>query len=56
MKKSELTQKVDAKVATTKEALQLVWDSINAKGQKKKALENPQVKELLEFYGVELGV
>lgn len=55
MKKRELTQKVDNRISTTKDALQLLWDSITAQGQKKKALKDEQVKELFDFYGVDTG-
>lgn len=51
MKKTELQEKVSRLKDTTKDALQLVWDNIN-KGQKKQILKNPEVKELMDRYGV----
>lgn len=36
-----------------RDALQLMWNSITAKGQKKKALNNKELKALLDKYGVD---
>lgn len=38
-----------------RDTLQLLWDSITAKGQKKKALKNNQLKSLLLKYGVDIS-
>ena len=52
MTKNELHSAVlDAK-ATTKDALQTVYDSLN-QGQQKKLLKNENVAALFELYGVE---
>lgn len=51
MKKSELTKRVAANMNATKSALQLVWDNLN-NGQQKKLLKEPEVKELMERYGI----
>ena len=56
MKKEELNEKVEAKVAETKEALELVISCITAKGQRKKIVENEKAKALLDFYGVEIDI
>ena len=52
MKKSELYKKTSETIATTKDALQLVYDSLNS-GQQKKILKEEKVKELFDRYGVE---
>lgn len=43
--------KADAVVTETKEALQLVYDTLN-QGQQKKLLKNEKVKALFDQYGV----
>lgn len=35
----------------TRESLQLLWDNVN-KGQKKQILKNPEVKAMLDRFGV----
>lgn len=44
--------KAEALVAETKDALQLVYDSLN-QGQQNKLLKEEAIKELFERYGVE---
>lgn len=52
MLRQELIEKT-AKVKTeTKEALQLMYDSLN-QGQQKKMVKNTEVKALFDRYGVE---
>ena len=52
MIKKDLLEKV-AKVKTeTKDALQMVYDSLN-KGQQKKLLKEEAIKSLFDRYGVE---
>lgn len=45
------TEKAEAVYAETKDALQLVYDSLN-QGQQKKLLKNDEVKALFDRYGV----
>lgn len=52
MKKDVLIKKTDAVINDIKEALQLVFDSLN-NGQKKKIIKNEDVKALFDRYGVE---
>ena len=52
MKRAELNEKTDLAIATIREALQLVFDSLN-QGQQKKILKQDAVKELFDRYGVE---
>ena len=52
MTKNELKQATDIAVETTKNALQLVYDSLN-QGQQKKLLKEQAVKDLFDLYGVE---
>lgn len=52
MTKQELTTKVAAVKEETKNALQLVYNSLN-QGQQKKILKEEAVKELFDRYGVE---
>ena len=54
MTKQELQTKTDAVIETTREALQLVYDSLN-NGQQKKLLKNETVAALFERYGVEVN-
>ena len=51
MKRDELFAKVAAVKTETKDALQLVYDSLNS-GQQKKILKEEAVKELFDRYGV----
>jgi hypothetical protein len=51
MRKVDLTDAVNAHVAVTREALQLIWDNTN-KGQRKQLLKNGDIAALLERYGV----
>lgn len=51
MKKHELTQKTNAVIAETKEALQTVYDALN-NGQRKKLIKNEQVKALFDKYEI----
>lgn len=51
MKKRELKQAVETYVATTKDALQLLWDNIN-QGQRKQLYKREEIKVLLDRYGV----
>jgi hypothetical protein len=52
MNKSELTAAVEAAKTETRNALQMVYDSLN-QGQQKKLLKEEAVKELFDRYGVE---
>lgn len=52
MTKQELATKVAAVKTETKNALQLVYDSLN-QGQQKKLLKEEAVKTLFDRYGVE---
>ena len=52
MKKTELTEAVELAKATTKDALQTVYDALN-NGQQKKLLKEQAVKDLFDLYGVE---
>lgn len=51
MKKKELTERTDAVMNETHDALQTVWDATN-KGQRNKLLKSEQIKALLERYKV----
>ena len=51
MKRQDLFNKVAAVKFETKEALQLVFDSLN-KGQQKKIVKNESVKALFDRYNV----
>lgn len=51
MKRDELFAKVAAIKSETKEALQLVYDSLN-QGQQKKIIKEEAVKALFDRYGV----
>lgn len=53
MTKDKLISAVEQHIASTREALQLLWDSIN-KGQRKQLFKQPEIKELLDRYGVEV--
>ena len=52
MKKAELTAAVELAKATTREALQTVYDALN-QGQQKKIVKDEKVKNLFDLYGVE---
>ena len=52
MKRDELFVKVAAVKTETKDALQLVYDSLN-QGQQKKIVKEEAVKALFDRYGVE---
>ena len=52
MTKDALTAAVEAAKAETKSALQTVYDSLN-QGQQKKVVNNAEVKELFDRYGVQ---
>ena len=54
MKRQDLFNKVAQIKNETKNALQLVYDSLN-QGQQKKILKEEKVKELFDRYGVEVG-
>lgn len=51
MKREDLFNKVAAVKSETKEALQLVFDSLN-QGQQKKIIKNEAVKALFDRYNV----
>ena len=51
MKRNELKLATDVCIATTKDALQLLWDNIN-KGQRKQLYKREDIKALLDRYGV----
>lgn len=55
MKKLELAENTAACISVTHDALQLVWDNVN-KGQKKKLYKQPEIKAVLDRYGVEVDV
>lgn len=52
MKRTELTNAVDACISETRNALQTVYDSLNH-GQQKQIVKDEAVKELFDRYGVE---
>lgn len=51
MKRKELELREEALFTNTHDALQMVVDELN-KGQRKKIVKNPEVKALLDRYGV----
>ena len=51
MTKLELNNAVDVAKTNTRDALQLVYDTLNS-GQQKKILKDEQVKALFDLYGV----
>lgn len=51
MKKTTLDTKVEAVKTETKTALQTMYDALNS-GQKKKMVNNAEVKALFDRYGV----
>lgn len=52
MRKAELRIAVDAAKTETKNALQIIYDSLN-QGQQKKIVKEDKVKALFDLYGVE---
>lgn len=54
MKKQELERKVKSHNDSVKHALELVLDCITAKGQRKKLIQNEELKAILDFYGIEI--
>lgn len=52
MKRQDLFDKVAQIKTETKDALQLVYDSLN-QGQQKKIVKEEKVKQLFDRYGVE---
>lgn len=55
MTKTELENKTNACINTTRATLQLLWDNIN-KGQKKQLYKRPEIEALLDRYGIEVDV
>lgn len=53
MTKDKLNSAVAQHITSTRDALQLLWDSIN-KGQRKQLYKQPEIKALLDRYGVEV--
>lgn len=51
MKKSDLTAAVKSAKEEYRAALQTVWDGVN-KGQKKQLLKRPEIKAILDRFGV----
>lgn len=51
MTKRELKKKTDAVVGETRDALQLVYDTLN-QGQQKKIVKDDAVRALFDRYGV----
>lgn len=51
MKKSELRAAVNASKEDYRQALQTVWDNVN-KGQRKQLLKKPEIKAILDRFGV----
>ena len=54
MKRQDLFDKIAAVKTETRDALQLVYDSLN-KGQQKEILKNEAVKALFDRYNVSYG-
>lgn len=52
MKKAELREATEAAKATTREALQTMYDALN-QGQQKQIVKDEKVKALFDLYGVE---
>lgn len=51
MTKSELRRVTAQAKNEAREALQVIWDNTN-KGQRNKMLKTPEIKEILDLYGV----
>ena len=49
----EWANKTDILIGKTKTALQTLWDNIN-RGQRQQLIKLPEIKELLERYGVDV--
>ena len=54
MTKADLKKKTDAVVTETRNALQVVYDSLN-QGQRKQIVKDEAVKALFDRYGVVYG-
>lgn len=54
MKKKALKEKTAAQIADTHEALQTIVDALPP-GQKRQLIKDPNIKALLERYGVEVS-
>lgn len=54
MKKQVLDSKVQEFNGTTKEAIEVIINSVTAKGQRKKLLQNEKVQAIVKRYGVEV--
>lgn len=52
MTREELNARTDACIQATREALQVLWDSIN-KGQRKQLAKQSEIREILDRYGVD---
>ena len=52
MFKEELETKTDLVLNETRDALQMIYDSLN-RGQQKKIIKNEKVKELFDRYNVQ---
>ena len=52
MKKDKLNESVNKTKETTKECLQMLYDSIN-KGQQKQIIKNKDIKDMFDRYGVQ---
>lgn len=55
MKKQVLDKKVEEFNGSTKEAIEVIINSVAAKGQRKKMLQNAKVQAIIKRYGVEVG-
>lgn len=51
MKKAELKAALSASKAEYKDGLQTIWDNTN-KGQRKQLLKKPEIKAILDRFGV----
>lgn len=54
MTREQLTERVNAHIVQTRDALQTVYDALN-QGQQKKIVKNEAVKALFDRYGVNTG-
>ena len=55
MTKAELNAAMDAAMQDYHDSLQLLWDNIN-KGQRKQLYKVPEIKAILDRFGVEVDV
>ncbi len=55
MTRDELTAALDAAKKEYKDGLQLLWDNIN-KGQRKQLYKRPEIKAILDRFGVTVDV